>query len=65
MDLGKMATNLKNSFRQFHFTFDYLIKLETITYETFANKQYMIAVWLDIKKAYNMEKSNPKSSPQT
>ncbi|KAJ4427678.1 hypothetical protein ANN_25327 [Periplaneta americana] len=47
-------TTSQNGFRQFHSTIDSLITLESEILNAFLNKQHLLAVNLDIHKAYDM-----------
>ena len=44
----------QSGFRHLHSTIDCLVRLESAIQETFINKEYMIAIFLDIEKAYDM-----------
>ena len=46
--------NYQSGFRRLHSTIDSLVRLESAIMETFLKNEYLIAVFLDIEKAYDM-----------
>ena len=44
----------QSGFKRLHSTIDCLVRLESAIQETFLRDEYMIAVFLDIEKAYDM-----------
>ncbi|CAL4116097.1 unnamed protein product, partial [Meganyctiphanes norvegica] len=44
----------QSGFKRLHSTMDCLVRLESAIQDTFLNREYMIAVFLDIEKAYDM-----------
>ena len=46
--------NYQSGFKRLHSTIDCLVRLESAIQETFKRDEYMVAVFLDIEKAYDM-----------
>ena len=54
LEENNFINNFQSGFRRLHSTIDCLVRLESAIQETFRNFEYMIAVFLDIEKAYDM-----------
>ena len=54
IDTKQYIRPFQSGFRRLHSTLDGLVRLESAIQDTFIRKEYMIAVFLDIEKAYDM-----------
>ena len=54
LECNNYIKKFQSGFRRLHSTIDSLVRLESAIQETFRNFEYMIAVFLDIEKAYDM-----------
>ena len=54
LEENNFIKNYQSGFRRLHSTIDSLVRLESDIQETFLCNEYMIAVFLDIEKAYDM-----------
>ena len=53
LEREKKITSAQSGFRKLRSTTDAIVEFETVVRETIANKQHLVAVFFDIKKAYN------------
>ena len=54
MEKNKIISQNQHGFRQYRSTYDYLLTLETNICEAFSENHHLVAIFLDIEKAYDM-----------